>query len=49
MKVLISAGPTREYLDPVRFISNPSTGRMGFLISEECMKKCNRILKIPFE
>jgi phosphopantothenoylcysteine decarboxylase / phosphopantothenate---cysteine ligase len=43
MKVLISAGPTREYLDPVRFISNPSTGRMGFLISEECMKKGHSI------
>jgi phosphopantothenoylcysteine decarboxylase/phosphopantothenate--cysteine ligase len=27
--VVISAGPTREHLDPVRFISNPSTGRMG--------------------
>ncbi|MCM8830082.1 MAG: phosphopantothenoylcysteine decarboxylase [Candidatus Omnitrophica bacterium] len=38
MKVLITAGPTREYLDPVRFISNPSTGRMGYLIAEECIK-----------
>ncbi|MDY6400339.1 MAG: bifunctional phosphopantothenoylcysteine decarboxylase/phosphopantothenate--cysteine ligase CoaBC [Synergistales bacterium] len=28
-KVLITAGPTHEYLDPVRFISNPSTGKMG--------------------
>lgn len=28
-RVLITAGPTREYLDPVRFISNPSTGKMG--------------------
>ena len=27
--VLVTAGPTREYLDPARFISNPSTGRMG--------------------
>ncbi len=27
--VLVTAGPTREHLDPVRFISNPSTGRMG--------------------
>lgn len=39
MKILISAGPTREYLDPVRFISNPSTGRMGYLIAHECLKK----------
>ena len=28
-KVLITAGPTHEYLDPVRFISNPSSGKMG--------------------
>ncbi len=34
IKVLVSAGPTREYIDPVRFISNPSTGKMGYLIAE---------------
>ncbi len=33
-KVLISAGPTREYLDPVRFISNPSSGKMGYAVAE---------------
>ncbi|MCM8762498.1 MAG: phosphopantothenoylcysteine decarboxylase [Candidatus Omnitrophica bacterium] len=38
MKVLITAGPTREYIDPVRFISNPSTGNMGYLIAGECVK-----------
>ena len=32
--VLVSAGPTREYLDPVRFISNPSSGKMGFAVAE---------------
>jgi phosphopantothenoylcysteine decarboxylase/phosphopantothenate--cysteine ligase len=32
--VLITAGPTREALDPVRFLSNPSTGRMGFALAE---------------
>lgn len=31
--VLVTAGPTREYLDPVRFLSNPSTGRMGVEIA----------------
>lgn len=31
--VLITAGPTREYLDPVRFLSNPSTGRMGYALA----------------
>jgi phosphopantothenoylcysteine decarboxylase/phosphopantothenate--cysteine ligase len=33
-KVLLSAGPTREFLDPVRFISNPSTGKMGLALAE---------------
>jgi phosphopantothenoylcysteine decarboxylase/phosphopantothenate--cysteine ligase len=32
--ILISAGPTREYIDPVRYISNDSSGRMGFAIAE---------------
>jgi phosphopantothenoylcysteine decarboxylase / phosphopantothenate---cysteine ligase len=34
LRVVISAGPTREYLDPVRFISNPSSGKMGFAVAE---------------
>jgi phosphopantothenoylcysteine decarboxylase/phosphopantothenate--cysteine ligase len=34
-KILITAGPTREYLDEVRFITNASTGRMGYLIAKE--------------
>ncbi|SEL16851.1 Phosphopantothenate-cysteine ligase /Phosphopantothenoylcysteine decarboxylase [Stigmatella aurantiaca] len=33
-KVLLTAGPTREFLDPVRFISNPSTGKMGLALAE---------------
>ena len=33
MKVLVTAGPTREFIDPVRFLSNPSTGRMGFAVA----------------
>jgi len=32
-KVLITAGPTREHFDPVRFLSNPSTGRMGYALA----------------
>lgn len=32
-KVLLTAGPTREHLDPVRFISNPSTGKMGLALA----------------
>ena len=30
---VVTAGPTREHLDPVRFLSNPSTGRMGFAVA----------------
>ncbi len=33
-RVLVSAGPTREYLDPIRFLSNPSSGRMGYAVAE---------------
>lgn len=33
-KILITAGPTREYLDPVRFMSNESSGKMGYAIAE---------------
>ena len=36
-KVLVTAGPTREKLDPVRFITNHSTGKMGYAIAENCM------------
>lgn len=32
--VVITAGPTREYIDPVRFLSNPSTGKMGVALAE---------------
>ena len=35
MRCLISAGPTREWLDPVRFISNPSSGKMGYSMASE--------------
>ena len=34
IRCLITAGPTREFIDPVRFISNPSTGKMGFALAE---------------
>jgi len=34
MRILITAGPTREYLDDVRYLSNASSGRMGFALAE---------------
>lgn len=36
-KVLVTAGPTREKIDPVRFISNHSTGKMGYAIARQAM------------
>ena len=36
-KVLITAGPTREKIDPVRYITNHSTGKMGYALAENCM------------
>lgn len=38
-RVLITAGPTYEKIDPVRFIGNYSTGKMGFAIAEECRRR----------
>ena len=37
--VLISAGATCEYIDPVRYITNPSSGKMGFALAKVCMLK----------
>jgi len=36
LKVLVTAGPTREHLDPVRFLSNASSGKMGYAIASVC-------------
>ncbi len=38
-KVLITAGPTYEKIDPVRFIGNYSSGKMGFALAEECKRR----------
>ncbi len=37
--VLVTAGPTREHFDPVRFLSNPSSGKMGFAVAEEAARR----------
>ncbi len=39
LKVVVTAGPTREYLDDVRFLSNASTGRMGHAIAREAARR----------
>ena len=44
--VLITAGPTREMLDPVRFLSNPSSGRMGYALAEAARDRGARVTLI---
>lgn len=41
--VLVTAGPTREHLDPVRFISNPSTGKMGYAVARAAAQRGARV------
>jgi len=56
-KVVVTAGPTREYIDDIRFISNRSSGKMGFAIAEQAyimgadvtlIAGPNNLKKIPF-
>jgi len=43
---LITAGPTREYLDPVRFISNASSGKMGYVLAEIAQRRGAEVILI---
>ena len=45
-KILITAGPTYEKLDPVRFIGNYSSGKMGFALAEECALRGSEVILI---
>ena len=38
-KYIITSGPTREFIDPIRFLSNPSTGKMGFYIAKAAINQ----------
>lgn len=46
LRVLVTAGPTREHLDPVRFLSNPSSGRMGYAVAEEAAARGARVVLV---
>lgn len=46
LRILITAGPTREYFDPIRFISNSSTGVLGFEIAKAALKRGYRVTLI---
>lgn len=43
LEVVVSAGPTREYVDPVRYLSNESSGRMGFSIAAALARRGARV------
>ena len=43
LTVLVTAGPTREAIDPVRFISNPSSGKMGFAVARAARQRGARV------
>lgn len=43
MHFLITAGPTREYIDPVRFISNGSTGKMGYACAAAAVRRGHKV------
>jgi len=45
-KAIITGGPTREWIDPVRFISNPSTGKMGVAIADVCAERARETVFI---
>ena len=44
--VLITAGPTREKIDPVRYLTNRSSGRMGFALAEMALRRGARVLLV---
>ncbi len=44
--MVVTAGPTREHLDPVRFLSNPSSGRMGYAVARAAAMRGARVLLV---
>ena len=46
MRILITAGPTREYLDDVRYLSNASSGRMGYALAAEAVARGHHVVLV---
>lgn len=46
MRLLVTAGPTREYLDPVRYLSNRSTGTLGYCIASAAARRGHQVTLI---
>ena len=45
-KVLVTAGPTKEFIDPFRCLTNPSSGKMGISIANECVKRGAEVILV---
>ena len=46
MKILITAGPTREAIDPVRYLTNRSSGKMGYALAEKAAEQGHKVLLV---
>ncbi len=46
IRILVNAGPTREYFDTVRFISNPSTGKQGFALARAARDRGHQVVLV---
>lgn len=46
MRILITAGPTREYIDDVRFLSNASSGRMGYSLAAAALERGHEVVLV---
>lgn len=46
MRILVTAGPTREFIDPVRFISNRSSGKMGYAVARAAQEKGHEVILV---
>ncbi len=46
MRILVTAGPTREHLDPVRFLSNRSSGKMGYAVAEVARARGHEVVLV---
>jgi phosphopantothenoylcysteine decarboxylase/phosphopantothenate--cysteine ligase len=44
--ILVTAGPTREFLDPVRFLTNRSSGKMGYALAEEALRRGAKVILV---
>ncbi len=46
IKFIVTSGPTREFVDPIRYLSNPSTGRMGYFIARAAVNQGYKVVYI---